>query len=56
MARTEPDAMENEPFVVWKEKNLDGNVLIDISNALDFSGGMPPSLFVSNTDSLGEQI
>jgi hypothetical protein len=21
MARTEPDAMENEPFVVWKEKN-----------------------------------
>lgn len=38
------------------EKNLDGKILIDISNPLDFSGGMPPSLFVSNTDSLGEQI
>jgi predicted dinucleotide-binding enzyme len=36
--------------------NLTGKILIDISNALDFSRGMPPSLFVSNTDSLGEQI
>ena len=35
---------------------LAGKVLIDLSNALDFSLGMPPSLFVSNTDSLGEQI
>lgn len=31
-------------------------VLLDISNPLDFSKGMPPSLFISNTDSLGEQI
>jgi 8-hydroxy-5-deazaflavin:NADPH oxidoreductase len=38
------------------EDNLAGKVLIDIANALDFSQGMPPSLFVSNTDSLGEQI
>ena len=38
------------------ESNLNGKVLIDISNPLDFSRGMPPSLFVSNTDSLGEQI
>jgi predicted dinucleotide-binding enzyme len=37
-------------------ENLEGKVLIDISNPLDFSQGMPPSLFVSNTDSLGEQI
>jgi len=29
---------------------------VDIANPLDFSGGMPPTLFVSNTDSLGEQI
>ena len=36
--------------------NLAGKVLVDISNPLDFSQGMPPSLFVSNTDSLGEQI
>lgn len=38
------------------EKNLSGKVLIDVANPLDFSKGMPPSLFVSNTDSLGEQI
>jgi predicted dinucleotide-binding enzyme len=38
------------------EENLAGKVLVDVSNPLDFSQGMPPSLFVSNTDSLGEQI
>jgi 8-hydroxy-5-deazaflavin:NADPH oxidoreductase len=38
------------------EANLDGKVLVDISNPLDASRGIPPSLFVSNTDSLGEQI
>ena len=38
------------------KKNLDGKVLLDIANPLDFSNGMPPSLFISNTDSLGEQI
>lgn len=35
---------------------LSGKVIVDISNPLDFSKGMPPSLFVSNTDSLGEMI
>jgi predicted dinucleotide-binding enzyme len=35
---------------------LKGKILIDISNPLDFSKGMPPSLTVCNTDSLGEQI
>ncbi|GAA2163085.1 hypothetical protein FHX52_0129 [Humibacillus xanthopallidus] len=35
---------------------LAGKVLIDISNPLDFSKGFPPSLFVKDTDSLGEQI
>lgn len=35
---------------------LDGKILIDVSNPLDFSAGMPPSLFVGNTDSLGETI
>jgi hypothetical protein len=34
--------------------NLEGKVLIDIANPLDFSKGMPPSLFLGNTDSLGE--
>jgi predicted dinucleotide-binding enzyme len=36
--------------------NLKNKILIDIANALDFSKGMPPSLSVCNTDSLGEQI
>jgi predicted dinucleotide-binding enzyme len=35
---------------------LRGKILIDVSNPLDFSKGMPPSLFVCNTDSLGEQV
>jgi predicted dinucleotide-binding enzyme len=35
---------------------LNGKVVIDTSNALDFSHGFPPSLFVSNTDSLAEQL
>jgi 8-hydroxy-5-deazaflavin:NADPH oxidoreductase len=35
---------------------LKNKVLIDISNPLDFSKGFPPSLFVNNTESLGEQI
>lgn len=94
LARKESDAMGNEPFGAWKQKNpdialatyseaaargelvvnatkgagslnalraagqenLDGKVLIDIANALDFSRGMPPMLSVSDTDSLGEQI
>ena len=38
------------------EANLAGKILIDIANPLDFSQGFPPSLFVCNTDSLGEQI
>jgi hypothetical protein len=37
-------------------ENLKGKVLIDIANPLDFSRGLPPSLLVCNTDSLGEQI
>jgi predicted dinucleotide-binding enzyme len=36
--------------------NLAGKVLVDISNPLDFSGGFPPTLFVKDTDSLGEQV
>jgi predicted dinucleotide-binding enzyme len=36
--------------------DLDGKVLLDVSNPLDFSGGFPPTLSVSNTDSLAEQI
>jgi hypothetical protein len=35
---------------------LAGKVLLDIANPLDFSAGMPPTLFVKDTDSLAEQI
>jgi len=35
---------------------LAGKVLIDVANPLDFSAGFPPTLSVSNTDSLGERI
>jgi predicted dinucleotide-binding enzyme len=37
-------------------ENLRGKIVIDISNPLDFSKGMPPTLTVTNTDSLGEQL
>ncbi|MDR3471751.1 MAG: NAD(P)-binding domain-containing protein [Devosia sp.] len=37
-------------------EHLAGKTLIDVSNPLDFSKGFPPSLSVSNTDSLGEMI
>jgi 8-hydroxy-5-deazaflavin:NADPH oxidoreductase len=36
--------------------NLRGKILVDVANPLDFSHGMPPSLFAGNTDSLGERI
>lgn len=36
--------------------NLNGKVLLDVANPLDFSQGMPPTLSVKDTDSLGEQI
>lgn len=36
--------------------NLHAKILIQVSNPLDTSKGMPPSLTVCNTDSLGEQI
>jgi 8-hydroxy-5-deazaflavin:NADPH oxidoreductase len=38
------------------EANLNGKILIDVANPLDFSKGMPPTLSVCNSDSLGEQI
>lgn len=36
--------------------NLAGKVLLDVSNPLDFTHGYPPTLFVKDTDSLGETI
>ncbi len=36
--------------------NLKGKTLVDVSNPLDFSKGMPPTLFTAPGDSLGEMI
>ncbi len=38
------------------EGPLEGKVLFDLANPLDFSQGMPPKLTFCNTDSLGERI
>lgn len=38
------------------EGALDGVIVLDIANPLDFSAGFPPTLSVCDTDSLGEQI
>lgn len=43
-------------LVLAGNENLQGKILIDVANPLDFSQGFPPSLAVCNTDSLGEQI
>lgn len=37
-------------------QHFDHKVVIDTTNPLDFSAGMPPRLSVGHTDSLGEQI
>lgn len=37
-------------------ESLTGKILVDVANPLDFSRGMPPTLSVCNTDSLGEQV
>jgi hypothetical protein len=45
-----------EALAMAGTENLAGKILVDISNPLDFSKGFPPSLFIANTDSLGERI
>ena len=37
-------------------RNFSGKVVIDVTNPLDFSKGMPPRLAVGHTDSAGETI
>ena len=36
--------------------NMNGKIIVDLANPLDFSHGAPPSLSVVNTGSLGEEI
>lgn len=38
------------------EDNLKGKIIVDLANPLDFTNGMPPSLSIVNTNSLGEEI
>ena len=45
-----------EALEAARRSNLQGKVVVDVANPLDFSQGMPPTLSVCNTDSLGEQI
>jgi hypothetical protein len=37
-------------------QSLRGKTLIDLTNPIDLSKGMPPTLFVCNDDSLGERV
>ncbi|MDH2392516.1 NAD(P)-binding domain-containing protein [Streptomyces sp. HNM0663] len=37
-------------------RQLNGKILLDVANPLDFTHGMPPTLDPVNTDSLGERI
>jgi predicted dinucleotide-binding enzyme len=45
-----------EVLKLAKPENFKDKTVIDLTNALDFSKGMPPTLFISNTDSLGEEV
>jgi 8-hydroxy-5-deazaflavin:NADPH oxidoreductase len=49
-------AVALEALAAAGAENLAGKVLIDVSNPLDFSRGLPPTLTVCNDDSVGEQI
>ena len=37
-------------------EHLSGTIVLDTSNPIDHTSGWPPSLFVANTDSLGERL
>lgn len=51
-----PGMVSAEALAAAGADNLAGKILVDVANPLDFSGGMPPSLSVVNTDSLAEQL
>jgi len=49
-------AAAESAITLAKPANLADKVLLDATNPLDFSKGMPPGLFIGTTDSLGEQV
>ena len=51
-----PGEASLEVLAASGDQNLADKVLIDVANPLDFSKGMPPTLFVGNDDSLAERI
>ena len=51
-----PGTVSLDVLAAASTRNLDGKVLIDVANPLDHSAGFPPSLSISNTDSLAETI
>src|ERR671926_348320 len=51
-----PGTVSLDVLAAASTKNLAGKVLIDVANPLDHSAGFPPSLSISNTDSLAETI
>jgi predicted dinucleotide-binding enzyme len=50
------NGMASLDAVTSAAEDLDGKVLIDVANALDFSKGMPPGLHASADESLAERI
>jgi predicted dinucleotide-binding enzyme len=53
---TKGEHTENALALANAGTTLAGKVVIDVTNPLDFSKGMPPSLTIANDDSLGERL
>lgn len=66
---TQPEAMRHGEIVINATagaaseaalgsgaEHLAGTIVLDASNPIDHASGWPPSLFVANTDSLGERL
>lgn len=45
-----------EAIKMANPKNFAGKIVIDVTNPLDFSKGMPPRLAIGHTDSAGETV
>ena len=45
-----------EALELAEKENLAGKILVDVANPLDFSKGMPPTLYIVNDDSLGKTV
>jgi 8-hydroxy-5-deazaflavin:NADPH oxidoreductase len=50
------DGTANAIEMADPKKNLAGKIVIDVTNPLDFSQGMPPKLALGHSDSAGETV